>query len=77
MPATRSPNWRSSATQPDNRFLECAPAVEADYLVTVNIARGHFDQKDYQGVRVATPGELLKQPEVARLAGEWIASQSE
>jgi len=51
--------------------------VEAGFIITVNTARGHFDRKDYQGVRVATPGEFLKQAEVARLVGEWIASQSE
>ena len=59
--------------EPDNRFLECALAVEADFLITVNTARGHFDRKDYQGVRVVTPGEFLKLPAVrpllARLTG--------
>ena len=63
--------------KPDNRFLECALAVEADYIITVNTAQGHFDRKDYQGVRVATPGEFLKQPEVARLVTAWLASQVE
>jgi predicted nucleic acid-binding protein len=61
--------------KPDNRFLECALAVEADYLVTVNTARGHFDRKDYQGVRVATPGEFLKQTGVAMLVKAWLTSQ--
>jgi putative PIN family toxin of toxin-antitoxin system len=40
--------------KPDNRFLECALAVEADYLITVNTARGHFDQKNYQTTRVSS-----------------------
>ena len=59
--------------EPDNRFLECALAVGADFLITVNTARGHFDRKEYQGVRVVTPGEFLKlpavRPLVARLTG--------
>jgi predicted nucleic acid-binding protein len=45
--------------EPDNRFLECAIASSADYLITVNTARGHFDQKQYQSIRVVTPGEFL------------------
>lgn len=53
--------------EPDNRFLEVALAVQADYLVTVNTARGHFDRKYYENVRVVTPGEFLKQREVQSL----------
>jgi len=53
--------------EPDNRFLEVALAVEADYLVTVNTARGHFDQKCYQDVRVVTPGEFLRLRDVLAL----------
>ena len=45
--------------QPDNRFLECALAVPVDFIVTVNTARGHFDQQDYQGVSVVTPGAFV------------------
>jgi len=48
--------------------------VNADYLITVNTARGHFDQKNYQGVRLVTPGEFLKlrevQPLLQRLADQ-------
>jgi predicted nucleic acid-binding protein len=62
--------------KPDNRFLECALAVEADYLLTVNTARGHFDQRDYQGVRVATPGEFLAQPTVVTLVAEWMVERN-
>jgi predicted nucleic acid-binding protein len=54
---------------PDNRFLECALAAGADYLVTVNTARGHFDSKRYDGVRVVTPGQFLRVPEVRVLVG--------
>jgi predicted nucleic acid-binding protein len=53
--------------KPDNRFLECALAVPADFIVTVNTARGHFDRPDYQGVRVTTPGGFLKLPAAQKL----------
>ena len=53
--------------EPDNRFLECAFAVSADLIITVNTGRGHFDQKRYQSVRVVTPGEFLKLRDVALL----------
>lgn len=53
--------------EPDNRFLECALAVEAEFIVTVNTARGHFDRADYQGVRVVTPGVFVNLPEVRTL----------
>ena len=56
--------------EPDNRFLECALAADADYIITVNTAPGHFDRKAYQSVRVVTPGEFLKLREVARLLGK-------
>lgn len=46
--------------EPDNRFLECALAVHADYLITVNTAAGHFDRKRYEDVRIATPGEFVR-----------------
>jgi predicted nucleic acid-binding protein len=46
--------------EPDNRFLECALACEADYLITVNTARGHFDRESYGNARVVTPGEFLQ-----------------
>jgi predicted nucleic acid-binding protein len=53
--------------EPDNRFMECAFAAAADYLITVNTARGHFDQNFYQTVRVITPGELLNLDSIIRL----------
>jgi predicted nucleic acid-binding protein len=53
--------------EPDNRFLECALASDAEYLVTVNTARGHFDRDSYNGVSVVTPGEFLALAEVRRL----------
>ena len=57
--------------EPDNRFIECALAVKADYLVTVNTARGHFDRKGYDEVQVVTPGVFANldavQPLIRRL----------
>jgi predicted nucleic acid-binding protein len=44
--------------EPDNRFLECALAADAGYIITVNTASGHFDRKLYQTIRVVTPGEF-------------------
>lgn len=56
--------------EPDNRFVECALAVPADFIVTVNTARGHFDRKDYDGVRVATPGVWVNSPEARPLIAQ-------
>jgi len=53
--------------EPDNRFIECALAVKADYLVTVNTARGHFDRERYDGVRVTTPGAFVNLDDVRPL----------
>lgn len=53
--------------EPDNRFVECALAIDADYLVTVNIGRGHFDKPAYGRTRIVTPGAFLNLPDVQRL----------
>ena len=53
--------------EPDNRFLECALAASAEFIVSVNTAPGHFDRKHYQRVNVMRPGEFLNLPEVAGL----------
>jgi len=42
----------------DNRFLECAVAGEADYLVTKNIR--DFPAKEYGGVRIVRISKFLK-----------------
>jgi predicted nucleic acid-binding protein len=68
----RSPSCGSIRHEPDNRFLECAFAAAADYLITINTARGHFDQNFYQTVRVVTPGELLNLDSVARLVLRFV-----
>jgi len=54
--------------EPDNRFLECALAVDADFIVTVNTARGHFDQPAYDATRIMTPGAFVNLPELQRAA---------
>jgi predicted nucleic acid-binding protein len=58
--------------EPDNRFLECALAANAEFIVTVNTAPGHFDRKQYQAVNVERPTEFLNVPEVARLVKKLI-----
>lgn len=50
--------------EPDNRFLECALVANADHIVTGNTAPGHFDRKQFQTVRVITPGEFLNLPKI-------------
>ena len=42
--------------EPDNRFLECAEAAEADYLVTGNTK--HFPAQ-FGNTRIVTPREFL------------------
>jgi putative PIN family toxin of toxin-antitoxin system len=42
----------------DNRFLECAVAGKADYLVTKNIR--HFPPKEYSGVKIVKVSKFLK-----------------
>ena len=58
--------------EPDNRFLECALAASAEFIVTVNTAPGHFDRKQYQSVSVMRPGEFLNLPEVGRLVKKLL-----
>ena len=53
--------------EPDNRFLECALAATADFIITVNTAPGHFDRTKYEAVRVATPGEFINLSDIGRL----------
>jgi hypothetical protein len=62
----------SFATNPTTVFLECALAANAEFIVTVNTASGHFDRKQYQTVSVARPGEFLNVPEVGRLVKKLI-----
>ena len=59
---------------PDNRFLECALAVQADFLITVNTARGHFDLARYQNTRVCTPGVFVSVPETQPLVRQITQS---
>jgi predicted nucleic acid-binding protein len=58
--------------EPDNRFLECALAANAEFIVAVNTAPGHFDRKHYQALSAARPGEFLNLPDVGRLVKRLI-----
>lgn len=58
--------------EPDNRFLECALAANADFIITVNTAPGHFDRTEYQSVQVVTPGEFLKLRDVVKLLDKLV-----
>jgi predicted nucleic acid-binding protein len=60
--------------EPDNRILECGLACRANYLITVNTARGHFDRTSYGTTRVVTPGQFVQLADVQRLlrrVAEW------
>lgn len=49
----------SAATdEPDNRFLECALAARADYLVTGNLR--HFPALEFEGVRIVSPARFAE-----------------
>ena len=58
--------------RPDNRFVEAALAVKADFLITVNTARGHFDRARYGTARVCTPGVFVSLPETQPLIRKII-----
>ena len=60
--------------EPDNRFVECALAVGADFLVTVNTARGHFDRREYGESKVVTPGVFVNQPRVEHLISRLVSA---
>ncbi len=42
--------------EPDNRFLECAVAAKAQYLVTGN--KSDFPFQEFQGTRIVSPAEF-------------------
>lgn len=42
----------------DNRFLECAVAAQADYLVTGN--KKHFPLPEIEGTRIVSPAEFAR-----------------
>ena len=44
--------------EPDNRFLECAVAARADYLVTGN--KRHFPFSAFEGTRIVRPAEFAQ-----------------
>lgn len=41
----------------DNKFLECAFAAKADFIITGNIK--HFSFKSFRDIKIATPTEFL------------------
>lgn len=43
----------AATDEPDNRFLECALAARADYLVTGNLR--HFPAPEFEGIRIVSP----------------------
>ena len=43
--------------QADNKFLECALAAEADFVITGN--RKHFNFKTFHHIQILTPTEFL------------------
>jgi putative PIN family toxin of toxin-antitoxin system len=45
-----------AADEPDNRFLECAAAAGADFIITGNAK--HFPQR-FENIRIVTPREFL------------------
>jgi hypothetical protein len=53
--------------EPDNRFVEAALSVGADYLITVNCARGHFDKPFYGDTQVMSPGRFVNSQVAASL----------
>jgi uncharacterized protein len=47
---------RRALDEPDNRFLECAKAAKAHYLVTGN--KKHFPFSQFKGTKIVSPAEL-------------------
>jgi len=49
---------RRAPDEPDNRFLECALAARADYLVTGN--KRHFPFPEFEGTKIVRPAEFAQ-----------------
>jgi putative PIN family toxin of toxin-antitoxin system len=47
---------RRALDEPDNRFLECAKAAKAHYLVTGN--KKHFPFSQFKGTKIVSPAEF-------------------
>jgi uncharacterized protein len=47
---------RNDLDEPDNRFLECAKAAKANYLVTGN--KKHFPFPEFKGTKIVSPAEF-------------------
>jgi putative PIN family toxin of toxin-antitoxin system len=48
----------ASPHEPDNRFVECAQAARADYLLTGNTK--HFPFPEFAGTKIVTPAEFAR-----------------
>lgn len=42
----------------DNRFLECALAAEADFIITGN--KNHFYFSEFRGIKIVSPREFIE-----------------
>lgn len=47
-----------TADPADNKFLECAQAAQADFLITGNTK--HFPFKQFQDTRIVSPKEFIE-----------------
>jgi putative PIN family toxin of toxin-antitoxin system len=47
---------RRALDEPDNRFLECAEAAKAHYVVTGN--KKHFPFSEFKGTKIVSPAEF-------------------
>ena len=48
----------AATDEPDNRFLECALAARAEYLVTGNLR--HFPTPAFEGIRIVPPAAFAE-----------------
>lgn len=60
---TPTQTLKVSPDEADNRFLECAAAAGADYLVTGNIK--DFPQR-FKATRILTPQQFVTQMQVEK-----------
>ena len=57
--AAKTPTLRVVPLDPeDNKFIECAAALKADYVISGD--KDLLSVKDYMGIKVVTPAEFLK-----------------
>lgn len=62
---TKTPKINAVKADPDdNKFIECAVALKADVIITGDRALGAV--KAYEGVRVLTPAQFLKDYDIKK-----------